>query len=111
MNKKIVIVCAVMGLMATTTMLAEDMDSDKKMNMNMEHRMMMPPTTMVAVEGGGVVVLVGNKLFKFDANMRLRSEGKLPIDKEHMKEMMMDKKKMHEMMNEMYPSKNSMEMN
>ncbi len=49
--------------------------------------------TMVPSDDGGVIVMIGNKLYKYDKNLELKKETELTIDYENMKKMMM---KMHD---------------
>lgn len=53
---------------------------------------MMMQKQMIATSDGGVIVLAGNKLYKYDKNLNLVKEAEIKIDFEHMK-MMMDKMK------------------
>ena len=43
---------------------------------------------IVATKDGGVVVLFGNKLFKYDKNLNLKKEVEIPMDMKCMKDMM-----------------------
>ena len=45
--------------------------------------------SMVATQDGGVVVLVGNKLLKYDKNLNLQKEVEIKIDPSGMKDKMM----------------------
>ena len=45
---------------------------------------------IVATSDGGVVVLVGNKLLKYDKNLDLKAEAEVKVDKECLKKMMRD---------------------
>ncbi len=64
----------------------------KKMTMPMPMMpMMMMVRAMVATNDGGVVVLVGNKLLKYDKNLQLKNEAEIKIDKEAMRKMMSSK--------------------
>ena len=56
---------------------------------------------LVATTDGGVVVLIGNKLMKYDANLNLVKETEIKIDKEAMQKMQMEKRPM--MMEEKRP--------
>ena len=49
---------------------------------------MMMGKSLVATEDGGVVVLLGNKLFKYDKDLVLQKEAEIKIDKEFMQKMM-----------------------
>lgn len=48
--------------------------------------------TIVATSDGGVVVMMGNKLMKYDRNLRLVSENEMNMDMQGMKKMMGDMK-------------------
>ena len=50
--------------------------------------------SMVATQDGGVVVMIGNRLYKFDQNLHLKKETEITIDYEGMKGMMMKMQKM-----------------
>lgn len=59
------------------------------------HAMMMKSMmerTIVATSDGGVVVAIGNKLFKYDKNLELKKETEIKIDGEAMEKMMMEMK-------------------
>lgn len=58
-------------------------DSGKMMKMF--HAMMIK--NMVATEDGGVIVLVGNKLQKYDKHLVLRKEAEIQIDPEYIQKM------------------------
>lgn len=47
---------------------------------------------MLPTDDGGVIVMIANKLYKYDQNLDLKNETELPFDYENMKQMMM---KMH----------------
>ena len=51
------------------------------------HGMMMGmmPRQMVASNDGGVIVLAGNKLYKYDKNLTLVKEAEIKVDMEDMK--------------------------
>jgi hypothetical protein len=49
---------------------------------------MMMGKSLVATPDGGVVVWLGNKLFKYDKNLVLQKEGEIKIDMEGMQKMM-----------------------
>lgn len=52
----------------------------------------MMPSGIVSVENGGFVVLAGNKLLKYDNNLELVKEAKVPMDMGGMQEMMQNMK-------------------
>jgi hypothetical protein len=49
---------------------------------------------MLPTDDGGIVVMIGNKLYKYDQNLDLQKETELSVDFKNMKQMMM---KMHSM--------------
>jgi len=51
---------------------------------------------MIATEDGGVVVLVGNKLIKYDKNLNVVKEAEIKIDTEGMMKKMKECKDMIE---------------
>lgn len=55
-------------------------------------RKMMMDKSLVATEDGGVIVMMGNKLFKYDKNLNLKKEVELEIDMGDMQKMMMQMK-------------------
>jgi len=57
-------------------------------NCQMMMKMMMSKT-MVASDDGGVIVMIGNKLFKYDKDLNLKKEVEIKIDMEAMKAEMM----------------------
>jgi len=62
---------------------------------------MMMKKQVVATSDGGVVVLVGNKLYKYDKNLNLVKEAEIKMDFEAMKKKMQEMKEkcsMHEKM-------------
>ena len=65
---------------------------DGMMWKRMMHHGMMEKAEMVASNDGGVIVMMGNKLFKYDRNLNLVKEVELKIDMESM----CQRKKMHE---------------
>ena len=85
------------------------MDKMGKEGMMEGKHMMMPMMmgkSMVATTDGGVVVMLGNKLFKYDKNLVLKNEAELKIDKEAMHGMMEKKEgccKQHKMKKENDP--------
>jgi hypothetical protein len=66
-------------------MMGDKMDKGMKM-----HGAMMPmmPKQLVASNDGGVIVLAGNKLYKYDKNLTLVKEAEVKVDMEGMKKMM-----------------------
>ncbi len=45
--------------------------------------------SMVATQDGGVVVMIGNRLYKYDQNLNLKKEAEISVDYEGLKGMMM----------------------
>jgi hypothetical protein len=64
------------------------MPGKKMMGMGMMG--MLAPRSMVASENGSVIVLVGNKLQKYDKDLNLVKEVEVKIDMGAMKKMMME---------------------
>jgi hypothetical protein len=62
--------------------------------MMMEHMM---AKQMVATSDGGVIILIGHKIIKYDKNLNLVKEAEIKMDMEEMKEGMMEKKGHHHM--------------
>lgn len=53
---------------------------------------MMMDKTIVATKDGGVVVMIGNKLLKYDKNLNLKKEVEIEVDFEQMFEKMKEMK-------------------
>jgi len=94
--KKAVLGAAVVFLFAVVSMAAADEAGagkgkmhDKKMGPPMKAMMMqkMMEKKMVATSDGGVVVLIGHKLMKYDKNLNLKAEAEIKIDKSEWKKM------------------------
>ncbi len=49
---------------------------------------------MVPTEDGGVVVMIGNKLYKYDKNLKLKKQAEIPVDYKNLKNMMMQMRQM-----------------
>jgi hypothetical protein len=49
---------------------------------------MMMPQKVIATEDGGVIVAMGNRLIKFDKNLKLRNEVELEVDSARVQAMM-----------------------
>lgn len=56
----------------------------KMMKMMHMHGMMMRSSTMVSSNDGGVIVLSGNKLYKYDKNLKLVGEAEVKMEKDGM---------------------------
>ena len=68
------------GMMGKGMMGDDMMDAGMmKMMMNM-HGMMMRSPTMVVSNDGGVIVLTGSKLYKYDKNLNLVKEAEIKAD-------------------------------
>ena len=74
----------------------QKMEPEHKRGMMMQSMM---SKSLVATSDGGVVVMVGNKLLKYDKNLNLVKEAEIKMDFEGMKEMM-EKCPMHKKMME-----------
>ena len=53
---------------------------------------------MVATSDGGIVITIGNKLYKYDSNLNLQKEVEIPFNKDCMMKMMKDMDMMKEKM-------------
>ena len=87
-------------------MMGDDMMGDgmkDKGMMKMGHMMMrsMMDKSIVASNDGGVILLTGNKLIKYDKNLNIVKEAEIPVDAEGMKGMMEQMKQMCPMMGSM----------
>jgi hypothetical protein len=75
----------------------DERKGDKKDGMNcpMCHmgKMMMSGKELLATQDGGVVLMIGNKLIKYDAQLNLVKETEVKIDMEAMKNKMEEMKK------------------
>ncbi|MDP2911391.1 MAG: hypothetical protein Q8N76_03560 [Candidatus Omnitrophota bacterium] len=100
--KKILFVflAAVVCLSLVSVSFAGDRDEkkgDKKDGMNcpMCHmgKMMMGGKELLATQDGGVVLMMGNKLIKYDSQLNLVKETEIKIDMEAMKTTMEEMKK------------------
>ncbi len=80
------------GMMKNSMMEGKGMMMQgKKMGMHPMGGMMMPAMmqkSIVATEDGGVIVLVGNKLIKYDKDLNFVKEVEIKIDTEAMKKFM-----------------------
>lgn len=63
------------------------MDKDEMMGMCLMRNKMMKKE-MVATSDGGVIVMSGNKLFKYDRNLNLKKEVEIKMDMKGMHKMM-----------------------
>ncbi len=101
MKKKIFMLLAAMICMSFLSVaFARDMgekQGDKKgqgcSTCHMNKMMMMEGKKLVATQDGGLVLMVGNKLIKYDASMNVVKEVEIKMDMEAMKNMMEDMKK------------------
>ena len=80
------------GEMKKPTMGKEAKESEMEMCRKYGMMKKMMSKQMVATRDGGVIVMFGNKLMKYDKNLNLKKEVKIDIDKKHMRKMMMHKK-------------------
>ena len=96
MKRAVLWVCVVFLFAAVSGVMAEEEGHDKgmkhaKMAGHLMKAMMMQKMMqkeLVATSDGGVVVLVGNKLMKYDKNLNLKAEAEIKIDKSEWKKMM-----------------------
>lgn len=79
-----------MGMGMMPMMAGKEKMMDQRMGGMMMKAMM--PSGIVSSENGGFVVLAGNKLLKYDANLELVKEAKIPMDMGGMQEMMQNMK-------------------
>jgi len=83
------------SMMGKQGMMGEEgmmMSKDKMMRMDTMRGMMnsmMTGKSLVATSDGGVIVLIGNKLQKYDKDLVLQKEVEIKIDMEGMKKTMM----------------------
>ena len=52
---------------------------------------------MIATSDGGVIVMMLNKLYKYDKDLNLVKEAEIPLDIDHVKKMMMEMKEIRTM--------------
>jgi len=95
-----VLLAALICMSFLSVSFARDMDEKKwdkkdKMDCPMCHmgKMMMGGKELLATQDGGVVLMIGNKLIKYDAQLNLVKETEVKIDMEAMKNMMEEMKK------------------
>jgi len=82
----------------------DNMGQGMKMGMCTMHNQMMKSMTektIVATSDGGVVVMIGNKLIKYDKNLKLVNEAEIKMDMQAMQKMMTDAKEKCPMCKEM----------
>jgi len=92
--KKIMVAVVVLSLLMSVSAFAEETKKDEMPGMSMDKSMGMPmpgmekmcgpmmgKAQMVATDEGGVFVLVGNKLTKYDADLNVvkEAEVKMPV--------------------------------
>ena len=87
-----------MKTMIGKKMMSKTMDNERKQMMEMcpMHTKMMKnmmSKSIVETEDDGIVVMIGNKLFKYDKNLKLKNETEIEIDMEAMHKKMMEMKK------------------
>jgi hypothetical protein len=81
------------GMMGDMGMM---MNQGSMMGMCPMHEMMMRmmmSKSLVTTEDGGIVVMVGNKLLKYDSNLELKKEVEIKMDMEGMQKTMMQMQK------------------
>ena len=76
------------GMMGTGTIAQEMKDKMAGRHAKMGMMGMMMNKSMVATADGGVIVMAGNKLLKYDKDLNLQKEVELKIDPAAMKAMM-----------------------
>ena len=72
----------------TSTEMGKGMGMGKEMGSKYGKMGMMMQKQLVATSDGGVIVLAGNKLYKYDKNLNLVKEAEIKMDFEGMKKMM-----------------------
>jgi hypothetical protein len=91
--KKILFAVVVLSLLISVPVFAEEAKKEEMPGMSMGKPMGMPPmpgmekmcasmmgkAQMVATDEGGVIVLAGNKLLKYDSDLNLAKEVELPM--------------------------------
>ena len=80
--KKIVLAVVALSLLISVPAFAEEMKKGEMPGMSMEKPMGMPmmgKVQMVATDEGGVIVLAGNKLMKYDADLNIVKEVEVPM--------------------------------
>ena len=90
-----VLLAAVVCLSFVSVSFARDM-GEKKWDKKDQHcpmYKMMGGKELLATQDGGVVLMIGNKLIKYDASMNLVKEVEIKIDMEAMKNTMEEMKK------------------
>ncbi len=94
-----VLLAALVCMSFLSVSFARDMDEkkwDKKdhgCSMCPMHKMMMGGKELITTQDGGVVLMMGNKLIKYDASMNLVKEVEIKMDMEAMKNSMEEMKK------------------
>ena len=79
--KKIMLVALVLSLLASASAFAEETKGNEMPGMGKMGCPMMGKAQMVATDEGGVIVLAGSKLLKYDADLNLvkEVEVKMPM--------------------------------
>lgn len=95
-----VLLAAVVCMSFLSVSFAKDMGEKKLDNKdkgcpmcNMNRMMMGGGKVLVATQDGGVVLMMGNKLIKYDAQMNIVKEAEIKMDMEAMKKSMEEMKK------------------
>ena len=78
---------------------------DKGCHMCPMHKMMMGGKELLATQDGGVVLMTGNRLIKYDAQLNIVKETEIKIDMEAMQKAMEEMKKDCPMCNKMQEKK------
>ncbi len=79
--KKIIFAVVVLSFLISTPVFAEKTEKDEMSGKGMEKMCdpKMGKAQMVATDEGGVIVLTGNKLMKYDANLNLVKEAEIKM--------------------------------
>jgi hypothetical protein len=77
--KKIILGAVVLSLLISVPVFAEEEKKEEMPRMGKMGCPMMAKTQMVSTDEGGVIVLAGNKLLKYDADLDLVKEVEVPV--------------------------------
>jgi len=96
MKKVLFVLLAVLISVSFVSMSFARDKGDEKYDKKEQHcpmYKMMGGKELLATQDGGVVLMMGNKLIKYDAQLNLVKEAEIKIDMEAMKKMMEEMKK------------------
>ena len=99
--KKIIVIACVVVFVIGIVVVSFAQDSNKMDKPMMGKGMIMGKSGMVATQDGGVIVMVSNKLYKYDKDLNLVKEAEVKMDMEGMQKMMMEMKEKCPMSHEM----------